>query len=271
MAEINICSLEDPRLAVYHQLKRSNLTRWSGLFIAEGDKVVRRLLTSNIEVVSVLAAQSYLAEFASLAPAGVPLYVLPDALLPQIVGFNFHRGVLACGRRPPNASWPDVFADPDSPRTLLVLPSIQGPENLGLMLRTAAALGIDAVLLGPGCADAWSRRVLRVSMGLALHLPMRYAREVQAELRELARNWRVRLVAAVPHGGTPLANARRHGRMAVLFGSEGSGLEPEFVACCHEQVAIPMAAGADSLNVAVAAGIMMYHYLHGAGAGPEIS
>ncbi len=271
MAQITICSLDDPRLAVYRQLKRSNLTRWSGLFIAEGDKVVRRLLAANIEVVSVLAAQSYRAEFSALTPPEVPLYVLPDALLPQVVGFNFHRGVLACGRRPTDASWPDVFASPHSPRTVLVLPSVQGPENLGLMLRTAAALGIDAVLLGPRCADAWSRRVLRVSMGLALHLPMRHARDVQAELRELDHNWRVRLVAAVPHGGIPLANARRHGRMAILFGSEGSGLEPELVACCHEQVAIPMAAGADSLNVAVAAGIVMYHYLHGAGSSREIS
>lgn len=265
MAEISIDSLDDPRLAVYRQLKRSNLTRWSGLFIAEGDKVVRRLLAANIDVVSVLAAQSHLAEFSALVSPDVPLYVLPDALLPKVVGFNFHRGVLACGRRPRDASWAQVFADADSPRTLLVLPSVQGPENLGLMLRTAAALGIDAVLLGPECADAWSRRVLRVSMGSALQLPMRHARDMQAELGELARHWGVRLIAAVPRGGVPLAHARRHERMALVLGNEGEGLKPELAACCHEQVAIPMSAAADSLNVAIAAGIMMYHYLHGTG------
>jgi tRNA G18 (ribose-2'-O)-methylase SpoU len=269
MAEILIHSLDDPRLDVYRQLKRSNLTRWSGLFIAEGDKVVRRLLASRIEVLSVLAAQSRFAEFSPLVPPGVPLYVLPDALLAALVGFNFHRGALACGRRPRDAAWETVLADPHAPRTLLVLPGVQGPDNLGLVLRTAAALGINAALLGPHCADAWSRRVLRVSMGLALHLPLRHTRDVPSELRELAQRWGVHLVATVPHQGTPLAHARRRQHMAILFGSEGSGLAPHLLDCCHERVTVPMTAEADSLNVAVAAGIVMHHYLHGAGAARE--
>jgi tRNA G18 (ribose-2'-O)-methylase SpoU len=263
MAQISISSLDDPRLAVYRQLKRSNLTRWSGLFIAEGDKVVRRLLASRIEVVSVLAAERCLLEFAPLVPPHVPLYVLPDRLLPEVVGFNFHRGILACGRRPADACWQHLFAEAASRRTLLVLPAIQGPENLGLLLRTGAALGIDAILLGPQSADPWSRRVLRVSMGLALHVPLRQARDVRSELQELAERWGVRLIAAVPRTGTPLMQARQYPRLALLFGNEGEGLEPDLLARCHEQVAIPMPSGADSLNVAVAAGIIMHHYLHG--------
>lgn len=266
MAEIHIGSLDDSRLAVYRQLKRSNLTRWSGLFIAEGDKVVRRLLAGQLEVVSVLTAQGRLSEFSPLVPASVPLYVVPDALLPEIVGFDFHRGALACARRPQEPSWEQVFADARNKCTLLVLAGVQGPENLGLLLRTAAALGIDGVLLGPRSADPWSRRALRVSMGLALHLPLRRTRDVRSELGDLSRHWGVHLVAAVPGAQLPLEHARRRQRMALLFGNEGEGLPPDLVTCCHEQVAIPMPGGADSLNVAVAAGIIMHHYLHGAGA-----
>ena len=256
---IEIASLDDPRLAPYRQLKATNLTRWSGLFVAEGEKLVRRLLASDYETASVLVARRYLEEFTALAPAETPLYAIPDEWVESLVGFNFHRGVLACGRRKANPSLGDIVPPAGRPATIVICPDVQDPENLGGILRNAAAFGVDLVLLGRRSADPLSRRVLRVSMGAALNVPLYRSDDLPADLDRLRREFGFELAAAVLDADAePLDAAKRPMRMALLFGSEGHGLERELIELCDRRLTIAMRRGTDSLNVAVAAGIFLY-------------
>ncbi|HZL87615.1 MAG TPA: RNA methyltransferase [Pirellulaceae bacterium] len=291
----------DPRLAVYQQLNQQNPARWAGHFIAEGDKIAERLIASRYPVQSLLLVPQYAERFAALVPAETPLYVGSRQLLEATIGFNFHRGVLACGRRLPPLSLAEAFgaglaptfgaglptppkqptaglpADseqtvppgfsaglptpPKETSTVVVCPDLKDPTNLGSILRTSAALGVSAVVLGPHCADHLSRRVVRVSMAAALQLPIVVAADVGGALARLKHEFGCELVAAVVDpAAQPLAKARRPAKMALVLGGEAHGLPPELVRICDRRVTIPMQPGIDSLNVAVAAAVFLFHF-----------
>jgi tRNA G18 (ribose-2'-O)-methylase SpoU len=259
MPRLPIGDIDDPRLAPYRGLNRQNLTRYSDLFIAEGDKIVQRLIASRFPVASLLAVPAWADRLEPQLPADTPIYVAAPKLLEAIIGFNFHRGVLACGRRLPWASIGEVVQAAADAAVIVVCPDIQDPTNLGSIIRTSAALGCTAVVLGPGCADPLSRRVLRVSMGAALRLPLVESRDLVADLHEL-RQPDFQIVATVTDpAAQPLAGFQRPPRLAILLGSEGHGLSAELQAVADQRVTIPLHLGIDSLNVAVAAAVVLYH------------
>lgn len=262
-------SWDDPRMAAYRNLRDRTL-RGENLFVAEGRIVARRLLESRFEVESVLVSEGDVEEFAGLAAArGVPLYVAPEALLSRIVGFPFHLGVLAAGRRRPLPSLEDLLCPPPLPSLrMLVLPEVTKPENLGLAVRSAAAFGLDAVLLGARCCDPLSRRALRVSMGTVLQVPLGRSEDLIADLLALKQRWKASLVAAVldPHA-RPLAELCWPTRAAVLVGNEWTGLSAGWLELCDERITIPMHGGVDSLNLGVAAGIFLYEMTRSKSAG----
>lgn len=261
MPRILLTDLHDPRIAVFRDLNQQNLTRYSGLFIAEGDKVVERLLESDYGVESLLVEERFLPRFESLLPADTPLYTGPQVLLEQIIGFNFHRGVLACGRRKPPSTLKELAAKVP-PRSLVVAcPDVQDPTNLGSIIRTSASFGASAVLLGDQCADPFSRRVLRVSMGAVFGLPIIECADLAADLTLLKHELSFDLIATVVDAGAEnLATSRRPHRLALLLGGEGHGLASEWLDLSTRRVTIPMQLGVDSLNVAVAAAIFLFHF-----------
>jgi tRNA G18 (ribose-2'-O)-methylase SpoU len=253
-----IHSIDDARLEAYRNLKDTNRTRWVGLFIAEGEKLVRRLLASDFAIESVLLCERFEPSLGALVPPEVSRLIVPDAIVESLVGFNFHRGILACGRRKPPPRL-DELAPPGRPTTLVVCPNVQDPENLGSILRISAAFECDGVIVGPAAADPFSRRVLRVSMGAAFRVPVLQSQNLQYDLRQLAGEFGVQLAAAVLDAAAePLDQATRGDRFAILLGSEGHGLPEEIVAFCQRKITIPIHGGTDSLNVAVAAGILLY-------------
>ncbi|MEX0585015.1 MAG: RNA methyltransferase, partial [Pirellulales bacterium] len=259
MPRFEVTSLDDPRLEPFRSLKDTNRTRWQSLFVAEGEKLVQRLLESDFPVVSVLADRQHEERLASWLRPELDLLIVDDPLVSAIVGFNFHRGVLACGRRKLHPTLDQIAAPLDRRLTLVVCPDVQDPENLGTIARTSLALGVDALLLGPNCGDAFSRRVLRVSMGAVLRLPIRRCEDLSAELCELRTRWQLQLAATVlDPRAEPLTEFERPLRFALLLGNEGHGLDADVVAACDRRLTIPMPAGADSLNVSVAAGIFLY-------------
>ena len=261
MSIVPLDSIDDPRVDVYRRLNQSNLTRVSGLFIAEGEKLVRRLLTSSFRVHSLLVDERFAARIMNDVPEGVPVYQADRAQIEQVVGFNFHRGVLGCGHRPTERSLEQCVPPPPGPAAIVVCADVQDPENLGGMLRSSAALGADAVILGPRCADPFSRRVLRVSMGTAFKVPIREATDLLSDLRALRDSLQVEVLATVLHeDAVPLARVRAPARVALVFGSEGYGLPPECLELCQQQITIPMHRQTDSLNVSVAAGIFIHHF-----------
>jgi len=249
----------DPRLTPFRNLKATNETRQSDTLIAEGDKLVQRLIDSGLTVRSLLLAERYLDEFRPLVGPEVPILVVADALVEQIVGFNFHRGVLACGSRPAAADLAAICSQPG--RVLLVaLPEVHDPQNLGAILRLSAALGVSGVALGPGLCDPYSRRVLRVSMGAAFKVPIARCRDLAAELDQLRRATSFDIWATVTSPEAPAFDAiSRPEKLALLLGCEGHGLSAEWQQFADRRITIPMRPGTDSLNVATAAGIVLYH------------
>jgi tRNA G18 (ribose-2'-O)-methylase SpoU len=260
MPPILIDRLDDPRLAPYRQLKATNATRGRSEFVVEGAKLVERLIASRFPVASVLATDRKLAAVAQLVPEAVPLYVIPHQLADVLVGFNFHQGVLGCGLRIEPPSLDAIVPGAGERFTLVVCPRLDNPENLGAILRLADVFGVAAVLAGPGCPDPLSRRVLRVSMGMALRVPVITTPRLPDDLRRLRDESGVELVAAVAHEqAMPFDSYRRPPRIALVLGRESSGLEGPWDELCRRRLVVPMRSGAESLNVAVAAGIMLYH------------
>jgi tRNA G18 (ribose-2'-O)-methylase SpoU len=214
----------------------------------------------------VLLSEPYIDAFASLLPAELPALVIADALVETLVGYNFHRGILGCGRRPVTtaASLGERLSPRDRPCTVVVCPDVQDPENLGAILRIAAGFGVDAVVLGPRSADPFSRRVQRVSMGNVYRLPPLHTTDVPATLAELRERHGIESWATVLDADSAeLSAMQRPPRLALVFGSEGHGLEGDVVAACDRKTTIRMRAGVDSLNVAVAAGIFLYELTGG--------
>ncbi len=261
MPRVPIDDLDDPRLAIYRHLKATNETRGGETFVVEGEKLVHRLLSSRFSVDSVLVTDRYEGHHAPKVPDDVPMFVIPHDRIEALVGYHFHRGVLACGRR---LAWPELetILRGFGPRACLVVcPNLDKPDNLGAILRIADAFGVDAVLIGEACPDPLSRRVVRVSMGAALRLPVFVEGDLLGTLARVRADHGFELIAADAHPeAEPLDRVPRPDRLALALGSEAFGLDARWLALADRRVTIPMRAGADSLNVAVAAGILLHHF-----------
>jgi tRNA G18 (ribose-2'-O)-methylase SpoU len=260
MPTIRLETCDDSRLEPYRNLKSSNARRGAGRFVVEGRLLVQRLLASDFQVHSLLVDDRSLAELDESVVQRCDVLVLPHDGIEQVVGFNFHRGMLACAQRKPNPDLAALCGQCVGPLTLAVCPDVQDPVNLGSILRIASAFGVQAVALGSACADPFSRRALRVSMGASLHVPVAVTDNLAAELVSLRDSQHVELWATVVDAdATPFDQPDRPQRLAILFGSEGLGLAPRWRDLCDRLITVPMRPGIDSLNVSVAAGIVLYH------------
>jgi len=260
MPLIPIEDLADVRIAAYRSLKTTNETRWSETFVVEGEKLVRRLLESEFETLHVLIGDSYVERMKEIFPAELPVYVIPTKQINDLIGFHFHRGILACGKRKPSPALTEMLEKSSGKFCCAICPNVTDPENLGAIIRISAGFGVDLLLLGKECGDPFSRRVQRVSMGNNLKLPIIQTERFEEEIRTL-KGAGVELLATVLDPEAEVLNEVRCGdRFAVMFGNEGEGLSAEWVARADRRVTIPMRNGTDSLNVAVAAGIFLYHF-----------
>lgn len=259
-APVLVSDAGDPRLADYVRLTdvhlRRNLEAAEGLFIAEGARVIRRAVAAGYPVRSLLAAEDKLAAIADVAAAvDAPLYLVPVPVAEQLTGYRVHRGALASMQRLPLPSPAEVLA---GARRIVVLEDIVDHTNVGAVFRCVAALGFDAVLLAPRCADPLYRRAVKVSMGAVFAVPYARLADWHGGLEEL-RTSGFRLLALTPDPtAAPIANVSAAGKLAVLIGSEGTGLSGRWLAAADEGVRIPMSRGVDSLNVASAAAIACY-------------
>jgi len=228
-------------------------------FIAEGRILVEDLLAAGragrLKVISVAATTAAALDLRERLPMGTELLTMEPAALSELAGFPFHRGLMACAQVPA----PPPAEALRGARRLLVLPRLYDSENLGLLLRSAAALGLDGVLAGPGPGQ-WTRRTVRVSMGAAWRIPVWRAEDPWERLAD----WKVAepgsevVAAAVADAAEDARLWRPAARCALVMGPEDTGLDAAQLARCDRAVAIPMASGMDSLNVAAAGAILMY-------------
>lgn len=261
-----ITALNDPRLAPYRNLKDRELARIGDQFIAEGYHVVQRLLRSDFATASVLVDERKVRLIEGLAPPAVPVYVAAAGLLNQVVGYKFHAGVLAVGVRKSGPTLDQIMGSAPGPVMLVICPDSRATENLGSIIRTSAGFGANAVVLGEQSCDPFYRRTVRVSMGTVFSIPIVRSENLLAELRTLKEKWGVELIASVlDQRAEPLKAVKRPRRVGILFGSEDQGLSAEFMHIADRRVTVPMELGTDSLNVAIAAGIFLYHFSAGCG------
>jgi tRNA G18 (ribose-2'-O)-methylase SpoU len=262
---IAITDPSDDRLGDYAALTDARLRKRYehrlGVLIAEGPNVVRELLSSPYPTRSLLVTTEQVERVAAeVAHLDVPLYVVERELLYEVVRFRLHQGVLACGGRLPAPPLEQVL---DGTRTVAVLEALNDHENLGALFRSARGLGVDALLLAPGCADPLYRRSVRVSMGHVLHVPFARIGPLRTSLGDLHERGFATVALTPRHDAVELgAGARPADRIAILLGAEGPGLSEEAIAAASYAMRIAMHGGVDSLNVS-AAGAIAFHALAG--------
>ena len=259
---IEISDFQAPELDVYARLTEAQLLNRfepkKGMFIAESPKVILRALEAGCVPVSILAERSHIhgeAREAIDRCGDIPVYTAPLEVLTQLTGFQLTRGMLCAMLRPPIPELSRVLA---GAKRIAVLEDVMNPTNLGAIFRSAAALGMDAVLLTSGCTDPLYRRCVRVSMGTVFQVPWAYVDENWlSQLRDLGF---LTAAMALREDSLSVDNPILHGaeRLAVVLGTEGDGLRDGTIAGCDYTVRIPMSHGVDSLNVAAASAVAFW-------------
>ncbi len=257
----HITSLDLPDLQPYRTMRRQMAHREQGIFVAEGEKVVRRLLESKFGVVSVLMPEKWVHELRLLLekrPETVRVFVAEKALLETMTGFSMYQGLLAVGKIPEPIPLEQILLLGSKPLLLVAVDALSNAENLGALVRNCAAFGTNALIVGETSSSPFLRRAVRSSMGTVFGLPIVETPnliECLSKLKERA----VRCVAAHPHvEGRTLSEADFTNDCCVIFGSEGHGITPAVLALCDDAVAIPMPPAVDSLNVGSAAAVFLY-------------
>ncbi|MDO5091916.1 MAG: RNA methyltransferase [Propionibacteriaceae bacterium] len=251
---------DDPRLSDYVRLRDSQLRRHleaeRGLFIAEGDKIIRRAAAAGCRPRSFLLAEKWLPGLGDVLARypNVPCLVAGDDLIEQVSGFHVHRGALASFERPAEAPWAQVLAG----IRVLVCQDLVDHANVGSLIRVAAALGWDAVVLSPGCADPLYRRAIKASMGTCFQVPWSRMAEPSADLARLRDAGFELAATTLSPESIELDAYQAPAKLALLLGSEGHGLSADWIETADTRLNIAMAAGVDSLNVATAASIFAY-------------
>ena len=254
-------SLDLPELQPYRTMRRQHEHRQQGIFVAEGEKVVRRLLESKFTVVSVLLPEKWLGELDALLqarPEEIQVFVAEKALLETLTGFSMYQGLLAVGKVPPLPTLEEVVARSLQPRLLAAADGLTNAENLGALVRNCAAFNAQALIVGETCSSPFLRRAVRGSMGAVFQIPIVESTNLTQALREL-RQRGIRCLAAHPHAaGRTLSQTDFATDCCIVFGSEGYGISQAVLAACDEAAAIPMPEKVDSLNVGSAAAVFLY-------------
>jgi len=259
--QIPIEDADDPRLADYRDLRdvqlRRTLEAEHGLFIAEGEKVVRRALEAGYVPRSFLMAPRWLPGLSeALDRSDAPCFVVSETLAEQITGFHVHRGALASLHRRALRTVDEVVADA---RTVVVLEDVVDHTNVGAILRSAAALGVDAALLSPRCADPLYRRAIKVAMGAVFTLPWTRLDDWYDALPALRARGFTTVATTLAEDAMPIERAVAGiDRLALVLGTEGHGLSERWSATADRRAVIPMTPGIDSLNVAAATAVACY-------------
>lgn len=266
MTTIRVSTFSDSRLDPYarlteHQL-RNKLEPERGILIAESPYVIEVGLRCGLEPLSLLVEAARLDAIGSLVarlPESVPVYVLPGDEIRKLTGYRANRGPLCAMRRPRERTPEDVLEDA---RRVVVLEGLVDVSNVGAVFRSAAGLGADALIVAPSCADPYTRRAVRVSMGTVFQVP--WARAAGEWPRDTLSLLRARdfscYALALESGALPLDDPtlRATDRIALFFGTEGTGLSREVLAGCDRSVVIPMSHGVDSLNVAASSAVALW-------------
>ncbi|MBI5646857.1 MAG: RNA methyltransferase [Ignavibacteriae bacterium] len=258
-------SLDVPDLEPYRTLREKTHHWRDGFFVAEGEKVVRRLFASGREVVSILLSPAWFDELRATLEEprfeALDVYVAEDALLESITGLALHKRLMAIGRIPPSPDLDALSAPLTGSNLHVAIEGLADAENMGIIARNCAAFGVESLLTGEDSTNPWLRRSVRVSMGTIFSLRTHRSPSLLETLSELRDRHGWTLIGTTPRGGdTSLARltSASTGPVCLVFGSEGRGLSTEALAACDGLYTIPMYGAVDSLNVANALAVALF-------------
>jgi tRNA G18 (ribose-2'-O)-methylase SpoU len=256
-----IDSLELPELWPFRTMRRQHDHRVQGIFVAEGEKVVRRLLDSHLTVLSVLLPEPWYIELQGVLerrPEMIEVFVADKSVLETLTGFSMYQGLLAAARVPPALTLAELMDRSPRPLLFAAAEALSNAENLGVLVRNCSAFDVHGLLVSETSVSPFLRRAVRSSMGTIFVQPVLECASLLETLTTLKRRG-VRCIAAHPHTNHRfLADADFRGDCCIVFGSEGYGLSQPLLNICDEAVAIPMPAQVDSLNVGSAAAVFLY-------------
>jgi tRNA G18 (ribose-2'-O)-methylase SpoU len=254
-------SFDLPELEPYRTMKRPLEHHLQGIFVAESEKIVRRLLDTSLQIESMLLTPALFDDLQprlASRPEQIRIYLAEKHRFEEWLGFTMYKGILAIAKIPPPLALTQVIAQCLPPRLFVAADGISNAENLGALVRSSAAFGAQALLVGCSSCSPFLRRAVRNSMGAIFHLPA-VEKLVLPDAFAVLRSHGIRSIAAHPHAShTRLAQVDWTRDCCLVLGSEGQGLAPEVLSACDEAVALPMAAQVDSLNVGSAGAVFLY-------------
>lgn len=256
-----LTTLDLPELQPYRTLRQPIEHFTKGLFVAEGEKVVRRLLGTPIPVISVLLTPEWFAVYEPLLQQraeSITAFCGPKELLETIVGYHLHQGIMALARIPHTLTLKEFVDRATPPYLFVALDGLTNAENVGVIVRNCAAFGVHGILVGETSSSPYLRRAVRNSMGSVFTLPIYHSPELVRDLTILKASYNCSILAAHPHAESTLPQLQTRDNLCIVFGSEGEGISPTVLSTCTHTAAIPMANGVDSLNVASASAVFLY-------------
>jgi tRNA G18 (ribose-2'-O)-methylase SpoU len=256
-----ISALDAPELAPYRTMRAQQDHSREGIFVAEGEKVVRRLLESNLTVISVLLPGRWAEDLRPILenrPELIQAYVAEKKVLENLTGFSMYQGVLGLGIIPKFLTLDELFPTLEPPFLLAAVDGVSSAENLGAIVRSCVAFGVQALILGETNCSPYLRRAVRSSMGTVFKLPVVETDSLEETITELSRRG-IATIAAHPHTEEKfLSKAPLWENCCIVFGAEGPGLSHAVLEACEHKVAVRMHPGVDSLNVGTAAAVFLY-------------
>jgi len=256
-----LSSVSPSEIVQYRTLRRSQEQILQGIFVADGEKVVRRLLNSSVAIVSFLLTREWYEKLLNTEPrfqeCRSDAFLADRALLQQIVGYRLHQGIMAIGKVPDQVSLMALLQRRSAPFRIVALDGLMNSENVGVIVRNSAGLGVDGILVGETSSSPYLRRAVRNSMGAVFSLPVLHVENLATTLRAL-RDAGTRVIAAHGRATTGILDIDFRGNICIVFGNEESGVSPDVLGASSVHVAIPMHGQVDSLNVASAAAVFLY-------------
>ena len=257
-----ITSLDLPELQPYRTLRRPAEHMQHGIFVAEGEKVLRRLLRSDLTIVSMLLTRQWLDQISSelnvSKQRNTIAYLADKRLLETIVGYNLHQGIMAVAKVPMERSLEEILSEIPKPHLLVALDGLEHAENVGIVVRNCAAFSVHCIIVGETSSSPYLRRAVRNSMGAVFHLPVVHTKNLAEALAFLHRQYATRIIAAHPHEKSSIRTVDLTGNLCIVFGNEGTGISKTILEKCTDRIAIPMMNETDSLNVGSASAVFLY-------------
>ena len=250
-------------LEVYNNLRNRNE---SDVFIAESDKIVTRLLRSNLQIDSLYVTEEHFHTKKDFIEAHnqqneCKIFIASKESMSEIVGFKLHQGILAAAKIPKERTLDALITESKKPLLFIILDEVADAENMGAMFRTSLAMNATAIIIDKKSVSPWMRRAVRVSMGAVFELPVITTESIADSIKTLKEKNISTLATTLNNSALPIWNCDVTKDCAIIFGSEGHGIKKEIVDICNTEVTIPMRDNLHSLNVGIAHGIFLYEVL----------